>query len=85
MSRRFADDEDDDFDEDYPDEDAEDPTAPCPRCGADIYDDTERCPACGQYLTREEVRGRQPLWFIVAAVICLIVALFWAFGSVLGL
>jgi uncharacterized paraquat-inducible protein A len=66
--RRYVDDDEDDLDE-------------CPHCRRQIYADSERCPGCGHYLTREDARpaGRS-WWFIVLAVICLLVALGWALG-----
>ncbi len=50
-------------------EDANETTAPCPNCGAEMYDDAEWCPSCEQYVTREtrEWTGR-PLWWIVLAL-----------------
>jgi endogenous inhibitor of DNA gyrase (YacG/DUF329 family) len=83
----WADDRDDDsheadyagFDTSAPDDDA---TAPCPHCGAEIYDDAERCPECGGYVSREEAPpARRPLWVIVGAVICLVIALGWIVGG----
>lgn len=85
ISPMYRDDEDEDIDDDYPDEADEDATIPCPHCGVDIYDDAERCPECGRYLSREEVGSRQPRWFIIAAVICLIIAILWAIGPLLML
>jgi endogenous inhibitor of DNA gyrase (YacG/DUF329 family) len=54
-------------------------TVPCPQCGRDVYEDAERCPSCGLYLTREEGPLRQSWTFRILAIICLIVALAWAF------
>jgi hypothetical protein len=74
---------DDDFDEsDYsgngtsdPDEDA---TAPCPACGAEIYDDAECCPECGHYQSREDApRVKIPLWIFVGAILCLVIVVWW--------
>lgn len=44
-------------------------TAPCPECGADIYDDAERCPACGQYVTirSQGPWAAKPLWWVLLA------------------
>ncbi len=44
-------------------------TAPCPHCGAEMYDDTEWCPSCDQYTTRgtREWAGR-PLWWVLLAI-----------------
>jgi hypothetical protein len=65
------------WDDDSPGEEADDgdTTAPCPHCGADIYDDAERCPACGMYLSAEDApRAGWPAWMKVAAVLALIAA-----------
>lgn len=44
-------------------------TAPCPECGAEIYDDAERCSACGQYITHKSSEwSGKPLWWTVLAV-----------------
>jgi hypothetical protein len=67
------------FDTSGPDEDA---TAPCPACGAEIYDDAERCPECGHYQTREETpRSKVPLWIIVGAILCIIIVVLWVVGG----
>lgn len=67
----------DDLDGDEPDAD-EDATAPCPRCGADIYDDAERCPRCGNYLSAEDAPRRpRPLWVVVGALAALAGMLWW--------
>ena len=56
-------------------------TAPCPECGAEIYDDAEQCPACGQYITTTAQRGAwvgKSLWWVLlgaAGVIATIFAL----------
>jgi len=48
-------------------------TAPCPACGAEVYEDADRCPACGEFILAKLAGGRGPvLWWIflggVAAV-----------------
>ncbi len=58
-----------------PDEDEDDDLAPCPACGAAIYEDSVRCPACGHY---GSAGGRKPLWVVVTALVCLAMALGWA-------
>lgn len=67
------------------DEDEDDePTVPCPYCRREIFEDTPRCPYCERYLSSEDApalsRHRQPTWVIVTAIICLAMALAWAFG-----
>ncbi len=64
----------------YPDEDDldDDETAPCPFCGAFIYEEAERCPECGMYLSKEDLPpSRKPTWFLVGLVLCMIVVLGW--------
>jgi hypothetical protein len=88
MSRRVA------TDDDYPDDDGEewgeddteyvpadgddDPTMECPHCHEMIFDESERCPACGKYLSAEDAPVRKPLWIVITALICLVVAVLWA-------
>lgn len=70
----------DDFDPSWDDEsDADDdPTMPCPSCGADVYDDAVRCPVCERYLSDEErMTTSQRPWIIVTALV-LLVAFLWA-------
>ncbi|MFO0954309.1 MAG: zinc-ribbon domain-containing protein [Isosphaeraceae bacterium] len=63
------------------DRDDDDPTAPCPNCGRDIYDDAEWCPHCGKYLSREEFgSSKRPWWFVASVVVCLIIILGWVIG-----
>jgi hypothetical protein len=62
-----------------PEED-DDTTMPCPYCGAAVYDDAERCPSCENYLSREDAPSRHSWWFVLGVLVCLIIALGWAFG-----
>jgi len=74
----------DDLDEPaYPNDDTldedRDHTAPCPNCGAEIYDDAVQCPVCGEYLTNDTSpwSGR-PLWWVLlglAGIVAVIVVL----------
>jgi hypothetical protein len=79
----FHDDEEAELDHsEYPEPDAHEngfvDTKACPSCRAQIYEDTEWCPRCGHHLTRETDYAPRPLWFIIAALLCLGVALAWA-------
>ncbi len=75
---------DDGFDDlhpaEFPDEEADDDTTPCPNCRASIYEGSEQCPACGHYLT-EEGPGRRPWWIIVGLALALAMAFGWALGG----
>jgi hypothetical protein len=45
-------------------------TAPCPQCGAEIYEDAVACPVCGTYVTRSaSVWADRPGWWIVLGVL----------------
>ena len=60
----------------------DDPTLPCPHCGAEVYENAERCPECGKYLSEEDVpSGPKPLWIIVGVLVCLVIVLGWVFGG----
>ncbi len=78
-------DDDDEWDDGLDDgddtEDSDDePTVPCPYCRREIVEDSPRCPYCERYISAEDhPTRRQPLWVIVTAVICLGVAIWWAF------
>lgn len=52
-------------------------TIRCPRCRKFIFDDAEQCPYCKTWITGEEATGQKPLWFIITAIVCLIIALLW--------
>jgi uncharacterized paraquat-inducible protein A len=56
-------------------------TQPCPYCGNLVYDRAERCPRCGNYISAEDHAVAKPLWFIVAAVVCLIIVAIWVFRA----
>ncbi len=72
---------DDDLDVREKDDDDSDDTVPCPFCKRLILEDTPRCPYCEQYLSEEDfARGSKPLWVIVAAVVCLVAAIWLAFA-----
>jgi hypothetical protein len=71
----WFDEPDNELDEsEYPDEDESDDdsteTAPCPHCGAEVYEDAVRCPVCGEYVTTGgNIWSGRPLWWIVLAVL----------------
>ena len=71
----------DDLDADLADDGSMD-TLPCPYCGEEMLEDSPQCPACGNYISAEELPYyRQPMWVVITAVICLIVALGWVLRS----
>ena len=44
--------------------------APCPHCGADMYEDAIRCPKCGDYVTPgAQSKSRLPAWIWVGLVL----------------
>ncbi len=51
-------------------------TAPCPACGAMIYEDALRCPVCGSYVERHAAStlAHKP-WWLAALVTLLVVML----------
>jgi predicted nucleic acid-binding Zn ribbon protein len=67
-------------DNEFPNHDSDDEptqTAPCPQCGADIYEDAVQCSACGTYITQETNvwSGRPPWWIILGLLGILAVVL----------
>jgi len=78
MPRTLDHDDDDDEWEDDTDDDGDD-TIPCPHCKKEIYDGAEQCPYCGQYISEEDSpREAKPLWIVIGAILCLAVAVLWA-------
>ena len=67
---------DSEFSDDDPCDDCDDSddelteTAPCPRCGAEMYEDAVQCPACGSYVTHTtNVWSGRPAWWIVLGLL----------------
>jgi hypothetical protein len=68
----------DDEDDVYPDDEDEEPTIPCPHCGAEIHEDSERCPSCEAYISKQDAPpSPKPWWFIVGVIACLYVVYRW--------
>ncbi|MFM7206892.1 MAG: DUF983 domain-containing protein [Planctomycetaceae bacterium] len=66
---------------DLDDDDDSEHTAPCPSCRREIFEDSPNCPHCGHYLTTEDVAsGSKPLWVVITAIVCLVVAVWLAFA-----
>jgi hypothetical protein len=65
-------------DEDWPDEDEDEPTIPCPHCRREVLEDAERCPYCEHYLSKEDAPpARKPWWIIMGVIACLCVVYLW--------
>lgn len=82
-----ADDDSGDFDDsdaEWKDDDdsGDEPTVPCPYCRRELLEDSPWCPSCDRYITDEEFRrAGRPMWVVVTAMVCLAIALWWAFVS----
>ena len=50
--------------------------APCPACGAEIYEDADRCPRCGEYISRGAA-PRWPWWMLAGGLAALAAVLWW--------
>ena len=73
--------EDEDTDADTGADSDEEPTVPCPYCRREILEDSPRCPYCERFISAEDHAGpRKPLWIIATALVCLGIALWWAFA-----
>jgi hypothetical protein len=62
------------------DDEADDDTVPCPYCRQSIYEDALRCPHCENYISAEDAPPGRPNWFVVAAVVCLVLVAMWVFN-----
>ncbi len=58
--------------------DDEDDTIPCPYCRRPIHEESVRCPHCENYLSEEDAPARRSWWFVICALICLLLAVGWA-------
>ncbi len=60
-----TDDEDVFADEGFWDDDSVE-LLPCPKCGAEIYEESQQCPSCGNYIIHDKSswRGR-PVWWLI--------------------
>ncbi|MGI9178862.1 MAG: hypothetical protein ACR2IT_13525 [Pirellulales bacterium] len=73
------DDIDEELDETGDDSEGDEPTIPCPYCRHEILEDSPRCPACDRFISSEDSPGlKKPLWVVLTAVVCLLMALMWA-------
>ncbi|MFM8706144.1 MAG: hypothetical protein ACKOHG_20255 [Planctomycetia bacterium] len=61
--------------------DDDEPTVPCPSCRRERLEDSIRCPHCGHYVSTEDQPPEpKPLWVMVTALVCLLMAVAWIFG-----
>lgn len=77
---RDAPDEDDDSDYSGFDTSAEDEddVAPCPHCGAPIYEGAGRCPQCGEHISRADwTAPHRPAWVLAGVVVCFLIVAMW--------
>ena len=51
--------DDEDWDEEYPDDDDDSATVPCPYCKREIHEDAERCPHCERISPKRNAGGTQ--------------------------
>jgi len=61
-------------------------TVTCPKCGKQVYEEAERCHKCGHWIERQH-HASLPLWVIITALACLLMALiytFWWGGGLYG-
>ena len=82
----YRDETDEDWSDDYDaddyggedDDEANEPTVPCPYCRAEIHEDAQRCPECGQYISAEDrPAARQPWWIVVGAIALMYIVYRW--------
>jgi hypothetical protein len=65
-------------DRDWPEDDDEEPTIPCPNCRREIHEDSQRCPYCESHVSQEDAPpSRKPWWIIIGVVACLYVVYRW--------
>jgi hypothetical protein len=74
---------DDDWDDpdEFPDDEDDDGTIPCPVCGEPMFEDSPRCPACGEYVTAGSAAGPRPAWVVLTVILCLALAAWWIIGG----
>jgi hypothetical protein len=65
-------------DDDWPDDEDDEPTIPCPHCRREIHEDSQRCPYCELYISKEDAPpDRKPWWIIIGVIVCLYVVYRW--------
>jgi hypothetical protein len=74
--------DDEGWDEEYDEEGLDEPVIPCPYCGEEMLEDSPQCPSCGNYISAEDLPTKsQPLWVVMTAIVCLILALGWVLSG----
>lgn len=57
-------------DDEYPEEDVDASTGPCPNCGEEMIDDAEQCPHCGEYIVYNTgAWSGRPAWWIALGLL----------------
>jgi len=74
-------DDPDPSDQDQDDDDAT-ATDDCPHCGKSIYESAEFCHHCGKYISKEDTPPRQPGWYSIGVVLCIVLIVLTALGFV---
>jgi hypothetical protein len=44
-------------------------TIPCPKCGAQVFEDSPKCPKCGQYVTAASKSAKWAVWVAMALLV----------------
>ena len=74
--------DDEAWDEEFDEENLNEPVIPCPYCGEEMLEDSPQCPACRNYISAEDLpTTSQPLWVVLPAVVCLLIALGWVLSG----
>lgn len=66
--------DEDEFPNDEWDDDSAE-TAPCPECGAEVYEDAVQCPVCGNYITHQtRIWSGRPGWWVILGLLGVLAA-----------
>lgn len=70
-------DDDEPFEEDWPEAEEDSPTVPCPECGGEVYEESEHCPQCGYFLESSSSHplSGKPGWFVILGLLGLLATL----------
>jgi len=70
------------FDQDPEEDENATETIDCPHCGREIFESAEFCHHCGKYISQEDTGRRNPLWYNVGVLLCVVIILLTALGFV---